>query len=273
MRYYIISILLFTSIIQGQSQNCNAFIYQGDTLQHDACVIAEEANNYYQFSKEYQEIYDKAIAKCPYFATAYHAKSVAYLKSGDFINWKILIDKAVSLKPKEYLSNRGWCRYQFFRDYQGAINDIEQLDSLVEYDIGYSSGGDYHLNIAKAICYNALGNNPRAIEIIEEQLKAKGYSTGNYDYLHLGILYLESKQYQKALENFNLQDEIYNIAENQYYKAKAYHALGDAKKYAKHLKLSFELHRKGGKMFDSYNHHMGTIYLNHIANELALLND
>ena len=57
--------------------------------------IAEEAKNHHQFSKKYQEIYDMAIEKCPYFADAYQARSVAYLKSGDFLTWKKLIDKAL----------------------------------------------------------------------------------------------------------------------------------------------------------------------------------
>ena len=62
------------------------------------------------------------------------------------------MNKAVALDPKEHLPYRGWCRYQFFRDYEGAIQDIERLDSLSKYDIGYSVNAEYHLHIARALC-------------------------------------------------------------------------------------------------------------------------
>jgi len=153
MKSKILIVIILLSYLKANSQNCQAFLYYGDTLQYEACLIAEERDGHYQYSKAYQEALDRAIEKCPYFSYGYFHKSVAYLKSGDFLTWKKLIDKAVELKPEENLGYRGWCRYQFFRDYQGAINDIERLDNLVTYDIGYSAGCEYHLNIAKAICY------------------------------------------------------------------------------------------------------------------------
>ena len=96
------------------AQNCNAFLYQKDTLQYEACMIAEEAHQYYQYSREYHEIMDKAIEKCPHFSYAYRYKSIAYLKSGDFITWKYLIDKAVEYDFSGNIGYRGWCKFQFF---------------------------------------------------------------------------------------------------------------------------------------------------------------
>ena len=142
MKYLALIITLMVLPLSGGAQNCNAFLYAKDTLQYEACVIAEERDGHYQYSREFQEALDKAIEKCPYFSYAYLHKSVAYLKSGDFVTWKTLIDKAVELNTKENLGYRGWCRYQFFRDYRGAIVDIELLDSLISYDIGHSAGGE-----------------------------------------------------------------------------------------------------------------------------------
>ncbi|MBK7636416.1 MAG: hypothetical protein IPJ13_20715 [Saprospiraceae bacterium] len=47
------------------AQNCNAFLYQKDTLQYEGCLIAEDAYQYYQYSREYQEILDSAIKNVP----------------------------------------------------------------------------------------------------------------------------------------------------------------------------------------------------------------
>ena len=101
-------------------------------MQYKACKLVENIDDkYYQFSREFQEIYDKAIEICPYFAYGYREKSVAYLKSGDFITWKELMDKAVKYDEKGNLGYRGWCKYQFFKDYYGAIEDFETLEKLV----------------------------------------------------------------------------------------------------------------------------------------------
>ena len=250
------------------SQNCNAYLYYGDTLQYEACVIAEKRAGKYQFSRAYQEALDEAIKKCDYFSHAYRHKSVAYLKSGDFLTWKILMDKAVELDPEEHLAYRGWCRYQFFRDYQGAIDDIEKLDALINYDIGFSQNGDYHLHIARGLWYKALGKESEAIAIIEKQLAEESHSPGLYDYLHLGVLYLEKNEIDKAIEAFNLQAENYPYAENQFYLGLAHKAKGNFPEYLAYLKNAKAMYVKRERVFDVYSQPMDKIYLQEIEAEL-----
>jgi tetratricopeptide (TPR) repeat protein len=230
-----------------------------DTLQYQACVEAEKANQYYQFQKEFQEILDNSIRICPYFAYSYSAKSTAYLKSGDFLNWKPLIDKAVLHDPQMYLGSRAWCRFQFFRDYKGAIQDIEKLDSLVNYDIGYSVDGDYHLNIGKAMCYSALNQKQKAIELFHEQLNKKDYVAGQYDYYQLGVTYYEVKDFKNALQAFEKQTVIYEFADNAYYKSKVYQALNNRSEYEKYKELANRLFSENRRMFHIYGHHFNSV--------------
>ncbi|MEM6297445.1 MAG: hypothetical protein AAF740_02025, partial [Bacteroidota bacterium] len=192
MKYFVLSILLFSYSTSFAQPNCEAFKYLGDTLKYEACKKSMDRRGHYQFSREYQTALDESLAIDSTFDFAYKAKSIAYLKSGYFVTWKKLIDKAVEYNPKEHLGYRGWCRYQFFRDYEGAIRDIERLDSLVDHDIGQCQTGTYHLNVAKGLCYKGIGEKERAIAIIEEQIRlgeAEKF-VGAYDYLHLGVLYL-----------------------------------------------------------------------------------
>ncbi len=260
-------VLLFVSKIIAQP-SCYAFMHYGDTLKYKACVKAEESNAYYQFSKEFQEILDASIRIDSTFAYAYREKSVAYLKSGNFLIWKKWIDKAVKFNPKDNLGYRGWCRYQFFRDYKGAIKDIEELDSIINYDIGYSANGYYHLNIAKALCYKAIGEKEKAIKIIEKTLENKDYSVGIYDYLHLGVLYLETKNYEKAKQTLEKQRVQNNIAENQFYLALVFKYQKKEMLYIEHLNNAKDLYVKGQKMFDPYTNPMDKIYLDDIETEL-----
>lgn len=266
-------LLLTISIIWGfetfAQPNCEAYKYNGDTLKYRACIAAEKRAGHYQFSKAYQEALDEALAIDSTFAYAYRAKSTAYLKSGDFLTWMELMDKAVKYDPEGELFYRGWCRYQFFNDYQGAIKDIELLDSLVDYDIGYSQNGDYHLHVARALCYKAIGQPKKAIKIIEQHLEQLEGFIGIYDYLHLGVLYLEEGNYNKAIENLLIQQKENDLAENRYYIALAYKALGKTGEYLENLTLAKNKYKSGMRMFDPYVEQMDKIYLADIEEALA----
>jgi len=264
---YIIVLILVVNKLMGQP-NCNAFLYMGDSLKYEACKTSEGIEGHYQFSSEFQKVLDDAISIDPSYDYAYKEKSVAYLKSGDFLTWKKLMDKAVELNPLENLGYRGWCRYQFFRDYIGAIEDIERLDDLINYDIGTSANGDYHLQIALAICYKALGEKSKAIEIIETQLSEEDYFIGKYDYLHLGVLYLESCEYEKALNAFAIQAKENDLAENHYYLALSYKALNNQREYISHLEKAKEMYNQGRVMYDPYTHPYDKVYLTDIENNL-----
>lgn len=270
MKHFGLLILLLLSLSSLAQPNCEAYKYNGDTLKYEACKKAMEIKGHYQFSKEYQNVLDKSIEIDPTFDYAYWAKSIAYLKSGDFVTWKKLIDKAVNLNPKEHLGYRGWCRYQFFRDYRGAIRDIEKLDSLVDYDIGQSQNGTYHLNIAKGFCYKAIGEKQKAIKIIEDQIKLNEEQNfvGANDYLHLGVLYLETENFEKAIESFKKQSENNELAENQFYLALTHKKLENVKEYKSCLERAKEFYVGGRRLSDTYSNPMDKIYSEDIENEL-----
>ena len=265
-------LLIFLSFLiictESNSQNCEQLKSLGDTKQYDACVIGESAGFYYQFAKEYQQIYDSAIETCPYFASAYHAKSVAYLKSGNFIEWKRLIDKAVELDPQEYLGYRASCRFQFIHDYRGAIQDIDKLSSITDNDIGYTSDGDYHLDIVKAICYKQIGDNQAAINLFESKLKEEKYDPGLYDYYHFGIMNYQESQLEKAVNAFEKQNEINEFAEVYFHLALVYKELNEMNKYKENILLAQKLYEQGRMMTGDYTVYIDKIYLKDIKHEI-----
>jgi tetratricopeptide (TPR) repeat protein len=116
-----------------------------------------------------------------------------FFKIWRFHHLEKLIDKAVEINPNQNLGYRAWCRFQFLRDYQGAIIDLEKLKEYRPTDLGSSQNGDYHLEIVKAICYSAIHQKEKAIELFENQLSNKNHSTGFYDYYQLGVTYFELK--------------------------------------------------------------------------------
>jgi tetratricopeptide (TPR) repeat protein len=246
-----------------------AYLYKGDTAKYKACILVEKIDSLYpdQTRRGFHEKYDEALKISPNFDYAYREKSTAYLKSGDFITWKKLIDKAVESDWSLNLGYRGWCRYQFFRDYEGAIKDIELLDSLVKYDIGSGQNGDYHLNIAKGICYSAIGQKQKAIEIFNHQLNTPNYEAGLYDYFQLGVTYFELKDYKNALLCFEKQAKINQLADNEYFRGKTHKALKNLTEYEKSKESALKLFKDNKKLFDPYTHHFNKVYYDDIVND------
>jgi tetratricopeptide (TPR) repeat protein len=261
-------LLIISSTCAYAQRNCNVYKMNNDQSCYDACVIATEAE-VAQGTRASQLQFDKAIDLCPGFDYAYFEKSVPYLKRGDFITWRKLIDKAVELNPTGHLGYRGWCKYQFVRDYKGAINDFEKLDSLVSYDIGYSINGDYQLNIAKALCYKAIGQKSKAIKIIENQLAQKGYTPMTYDYLHLGVLKMETGDAEGGIEYLKKSIAFNDyLAEPYYYLGLIYKRQNLTREYKENMEKAKAYYLKGFKRFDPYIHPMDKVYLADIAREL-----
>ncbi|WP_424001195.1 hypothetical protein [Maribacter sp. IgM3_T14_3] len=265
-------IFLFLFIIVGISYgqgNCNAYLWQKDTLKYEACkLLVDNQDKYYQFDSRFHKLMKEALEICPYYAYPYRELAAPYVKSGNFLMWKKYIDKAVKYNPKEYLSVRASLRYKFFADYKGAIKDIDSLSSIVSNDIGYSSNGTYHLNVVKGLCLKSLGRTDEAIAIIAKQSEIED-DFGMYNYLHLGVLYMAKEDYHNALASFKKQSDINNLAENQYYTALCYKSLNEQAKADIHLKMALNLYQSEQSMFDPYNELFDQIYLSDIKREIA----
>ncbi|MEX0274082.1 MAG: tetratricopeptide repeat protein [Flavobacteriaceae bacterium] len=262
--------VLCTSWVMAQ-RNCNVYKWAGDDCRYKACIYLENAPRHFQLTKEFHAVHDEALALCPEYSDAYRAKSVAYLKTGDFIQWKKLMDQAVTISPKDHLGYRGWCRFQFVRDYKGALQDLEHLVALLNHDIAYSQNGMYHLTVTRALCHKMLGERDKAIALLTNFLSGHKDDVGLYDYLHLGVLYLESGDYNEALNAFSMQEKVYDLAENAYYTAMAHKGRNDVENARIHLQRAQKHYRDQRFMFDPYTHQVDKIYLTDIQTAIDQL--
>jgi tetratricopeptide (TPR) repeat protein len=247
----------------------NCEVYKDSDKCYKSCQAAMDAIHHPQGSYASQQYFEKSIGLCETFAYSYMEKAVPYLKRGLFIEWKELIDKAVALEPQEYLGYRGWCRLQFLRDYNGAIKDIEELKSLVNYDIGYCQTGDYHLNIALALCYKEIGQIDTARALFEEHFAKENAFVGLFDYYHFGVLAYESGNFQMALNHFEKQIEINDdLAETYYFMALCYKKMGQNSMYNQNLSTAKSYYEKGKFRTDTYTETIDKIYLGDIIQEM-----
>lgn len=263
-----ITVIIVVCLVSPLLAPPNCEIYKEDQLCYEACQEAMTAIRFPQGYYKSQEHFDRSIELCPTLAYSWMEKAVPYLKRGLFVEWKALIDQAVALDPAEYLGYRGWCRLQFLRDYEGAIEDIDQLKSLVKYDIGYCQTGDYHLNFAQAFCYKALGDFDLARALMTEQLNSKNYSKGLYDFYHLGVLEYETGHYETAVDYFTQQIEFNDhLAGTHFYLALTQKALGNIEAYTHHLNKAEVFYDSGKVLTDPYTEPFDKVYLMDILEE------
>lgn len=266
---YIIILLLFSTIIKAQP-NCNVFLMNKDTAKYEACeYVTAHKNDYYQFDWRQMDIWNKAIEMSPYLAYPLREYGAPYLKAGNFVEWKKYMDRAVELEPMEYLGIRASLKCKFVADYQGAIDDINELSNLMNgNDIGPTSDGTYHLNIVKGLSYKALGKIDKAISIINNQMSNENHLLGFYDHLHLGVLYLDKKNFRKAIVHLHKQAEQYDLAENRYYLAKAYRGTADKIEFIQQINIARDYILSNKTMTDPYNELFDKVYLEDIIEEI-----
>jgi tetratricopeptide (TPR) repeat protein len=260
---------LYCTALAGSAQtNCSLFT---DSNCIRACRLYKEADQFVQGSRQCQLYLDSATRLCPTYAEAWRELSVPYLKRGDFVNWRRYMDKAVALQPRAFLGVRGWCRFKFLRDYEGALEDLKRYDTLTAFYPGQSGDGVYQLYIVMALCERELGNHPQALHYfsmgIDSLYKEKGiHWIGFFDYIHRAVTKIQLQDYTGALADLEKQNEKTDkYAEHWYYKGKALVRLGHKAaamtcfKTAKRLFLTDGYHFK-----DDYCEMLDTVYLSDI---------
>lgn len=272
MKQLLLSLILISGICNAYGQtNCLVF---KDKAHISACGLYNEAINHPQGSKESQELFIRSINACPTYAPSLREISVPYLKRGDFYTWKIFIDRAVAADPKGYLGIRGWCLFEFLRDYKNATADLEKLYKLTNGKPGFTGNGDYDLRIVMALCAREMGNYKKSIAYFDDCIsKPLGSSkVGLFDYLHRGVTKMMMKDYNGALADMQSEIGVYpKLAEAWYYLGIIQKHLHKTAKAQASFTKAKELYTKTGYyMNDPYCELPDQIYLSDIDQQLAV---
>ena len=222
MKSIIIILLLGSSLSLLGQDNC--LIYPEGSGERKACELSYKAVEHAQGSRESQVIFDSAIAVGPKYAWAYYEKSVPYLKRGFLFEGLQILKEAVKLEPVNYLCYRAsW--YWAYRNYDLCIEDLEKYYSLPDAYMQFTPGGEMNMKIILGLAYAENSNYEKAIKTIDDCInsyKSKD-DIGFSDYHTLGLLYVQEKQYDQAIEAFEKQFTIIdNIAESYYFLGLAY---------------------------------------------------
>lgn len=235
---------------------------------YEACQIFDTGVEYYQFDMRAIRILEETLALCPTFAYAYYEIAVVYLKAGNFVGWTEYMDQAVALDPENFLGVRASCRATLHGDYQKAIEDINQLEKIIDYDMGTIHDGSYHLRSFRAWCHKNLGQFDEAVATFNAFAKEQPEDIGYRDYLHLGVALMQLGQYQSALDAFARQKEMEDFAESYYYSALCHKALDNNVNYLTELDQSLVEFNKGNELWNPFRTCDDEIFISDIKAEL-----
>jgi tetratricopeptide (TPR) repeat protein len=270
-KYLLLYFCLIGLTSKGQ-QNCSIYT---DSVCNLACRLSNLAGTFPQGSRSSQEYFDSAIRLCPDMADAWREISVPYLKRGDFATWRKYIDKAVALQPGRVLDIRGWCRFKFLRDYEGALEDLRRFDSLSHFLSKHTGDGTYSLNVVMALCERELGNYSNASLYFSKGIDSIFYTKGKdfiglFDFLHRAVLKLRQQDYTGALSDLDQQEKLCrNYVETSYYKGMAYRSLGKHKLAKQQFKNAARLYKEGFHLSDVYCEMLDAVYPSDVDEALA----
>jgi tetratricopeptide (TPR) repeat protein len=269
--------ILLSLLSSGIYAQPNCLTFPEESPCRKACKIAEIASELNQGGKYSQELFDIAISLCPDMAFAWAEKSVPYLKRGDFVTWRQLLDKAVELEPAQYLGYRAGCLFDCLRDYKNALKDLERLEKITGPPlVGHNANGDYDLNIVKAICQRELGLIDQSLLTFESYINdgEKNDRIGLYDHYHYGVTLFNLKRYDESLRQFEKQTMRYeSFAETYYFVGFIYDEKGDHVSARKYYEMSMDKYtRSGYHRKDPYCIMPDQIFLSDIQKKLNNLN-
>lgn len=252
---YLILYCCFICTISKAQINCDIYT---DSACNAACKLLTLEGNYYQGSRISQQLLDSAIRLCPTMAQAWREISVPYLKRGDFATWRRYLDKAVELQPARTLDVRGWCRFKFLRDYEGALEDLKRFDTLSNFMYKHTGDGTYSLYVVMALCERELGNYNAASYYFAKGIDSIFYTKGKdfiglFDFLHRAVMKIRQQDYTGALADLEQEEKLCkNYVETAYYKGIVYRSLG------KHT-LAREQFARAGRLFKE-GFHLSDVY-------------
>ncbi|MBC8081861.1 MAG: hypothetical protein H7Z21_01505 [Hymenobacter sp.] len=272
MKLSLLTTVLLTLLLRPAAAQPNCNFYPAGSAERAACALYLQALEFPQGSIQSQVYFDRVLDLCPTFAEAYHEKSVPFLKRGDFQTWKRLMDEAVRLQPARFLGNRGWCRFKFLHDYDGALTDLTRLRTLTPGQPGQSTDGSYDLRIVEALCQRELGELRGALATFDACLadNERQDRVGLYDYLHRGVTKLRLLDYAGALRDFERQRGINDkVAETYYYAALAHRQRHEPEAADRQLRQARELWQQHYRLNDPYVSMPDEISLSEIEAQLA----
>jgi tetratricopeptide (TPR) repeat protein len=169
------------------------------------------ASNYFlQVSENHRRYKDSALIAAPNNIEYRQVYSYSYKKAGEHLKAMAILNEAVkrdSLNGSvEAMKYRAWSLLYYYRDYEGAIRDITNIEKLTGFR--YNTCWGEPCGFQKGQAFYQLENYDKAIEtllIVNEEEEKLGFDTKDNFYIHfyLARAYHKNGDVQKAMEHYD----------------------------------------------------------------------
>jgi tetratricopeptide (TPR) repeat protein len=234
---------------------------------------------YLQTSKAHRIAKDTAILLQPDNIENIQVLSYSYKKNGEHIKAMEILNKAVAMDVAkgnaEALKYRAWSLLYFYRDYEGTIQDVDQIFAIL--NTKYSGCWGEPCGLLKGQALMRLKRYSDAISVLDSVLleeRKKGFSTEKNFLVHfyLGRCHQENKNYEQALDHYQIVLKFAPKYSEAHYQIGLLNIAKDNKVEAKkYLIQARELLLKGQKMGEPYFERFDELFLYQIDDQLAKL--
>lgn len=185
-------------------------------------------------SPENMRLLEKAVIVDPKNDLAWRELSLPYLYAGMIKDWNENMSKAVELNAEEWQAWRGYQKLYFFRDYSGALFDLDATDTLTRNQVDYPQ--NISVDYLRGLCYLGLKQYDKSTEYFQKYIKDESQKVGEKyvdetAFLYLGIVANYQEDYETAIGYFNRAIAYESgPADIDYHKASAMLKLGEIDK-------------------------------------------
>jgi tetratricopeptide (TPR) repeat protein len=240
----------------------------------------KELSYYYlQPSKAHRIAKDTAILLNPNKVENIQVLSYSYKKTGEHIKAMHLLNKAVAMDvvkgSVEALKYRAWSLLYFYRDYEGAIMDVDQIFKVL--NTNYTGCWGEPCGLIKGQALMRLKKYDEAIKVLENVLDEEKRIGFNPDQnflvnFYLGRCFHEDQNFLNAINQYQkVLDIDPKYTEALYQTAMVYLALEEKEKAKEYLHEAHKWFLKGQKMGEPYFERFDELFLYQIEEQLAKL--
>ncbi|WP_062062304.1 hypothetical protein [Aquimarina longa] len=227
-KIFYLNIIWSCLLLSVSSCNQSSSLYKKEFTALEAKVYSRQfiqgIGYYYQGTPEEHFLLYEANLLDSTFSDVYREMGVPRVKRG--INTEAMkkYAKAVEYNAESWQGYRGYLYLYFYRDYDNAIKDFDELDALTPNFVDYPQSEN--IDFMRGIAYLMKKEYAKSQEYFKKFF-AHELKSGDLNYIesrafmYYGITYFEIGDFEKALEKFNLGIKHNKNADLLYWKAKA----------------------------------------------------
>ena len=206
-----------------------------------------------------QSMFDILKFQDPENAEIPFEQSIPFNKRGEYAQGFQLLDAAVEKDPLAHLGYRGYMKLRFLRDYEGALQDFNRLDTLTPGVVDTPWGED--IDFLRGEAHIGLKNCDIAAGFFRKSIENQGKEWADLqNFVYLGMCAYSSGDFQKAIEILNESLEISEYtAEVHYWLARTYLETENLDQAQEHLALARQNLKY--KRENPYNEYLNEVYL------------